>query len=101
MLRQLQTPPLGQSDVTRIFAQVEMETYLAREAGPTTGKTIGELHIRHRTGASVVAVIQNGRITTNPGPGHRVAPGQVLVLVGNRQQLEHALAFLSQGEENG
>ncbi|MEE9181294.1 MAG: cation:proton antiporter, partial [candidate division NC10 bacterium] len=101
MLRQFQAPPLGQSDVTRLFAQVEMETYLTREAGSTTGKTIGELHIRHRTGASVVAVIQDGQIIANPGPEHRIAAGQVLVLVGNRQQVEQALVFLSQGEENG
>ncbi len=101
MLRQFQAPPLGQSDVTRLFAQVEMETYLTREAGSTTGKTIGELHIRHRTGASVVAVIQDGRIIANPGPEHRIAAGEVLVLVGNRQQVEQALVFLSQGEENG
>ncbi|MCH7897390.1 MAG: cation:proton antiporter [candidate division NC10 bacterium] len=99
MLRQFQAPPLGQSDVTRLFAQVEMETYLTREAGSTTGKTIGELHIRHRTGASVVAVIQDGRIIANPGPEHRIAAGEVLVLVGNRQQVEQALVFLSQGEE--
>lgn len=101
MLRQFQAPPLGQSDVTRLFAQVEMETYLTREAGSTTGKTIGELHIRHRTGASVVAVIQDGRIIANPGPEHRIAAGEVLVLVGNRQQVEQALVFLSQGEEKG
>jgi CPA2 family monovalent cation:H+ antiporter-2 len=100
MLRQLQTPPLAHADVARLFSQVDMETYLAQEAGPTTGKTIGELHIRHRTGASVVAVIQNGRIWANPGPDHRVAAGQVLVLVGSRQQVESALVLLSTGERN-
>lgn len=100
MLRQLQTPPLAHADVARLFSQVDMETYLAQETGPTTGKTIGELHIRHRTGASVVAVIQNGRIWANPGPDHRVAAGQVLVLVGSRQQVESALVLLSTGERN-
>ncbi|MFQ5962616.1 MAG: NAD-binding protein, partial [Candidatus Methylomirabilales bacterium] len=101
MLRQLQTPPLAHADVARLFSRVDMETYLAQEAGPTTGKTIGELQIRHRTGVSVVAVIQNGSVWANPGPEHRIAAGQVLVLVGSRQQVEQALTLLSQREENG
>jgi len=98
VLRQLQVPPLQQADVARLFAQVDMETYLAREAASTTGKTLGELHIRHRTGASVVAVIRDGRVWANPGPDHRIAAGEVLVLVGNRQQVERALVLLDHGE---
>jgi K+/H+ antiporter YhaU regulatory subunit KhtT len=46
-----------------------------------------------------VAVIQDGRITANPGPEHRIAAGEVLVLVGNPQQVERALVLLDQGEE--
>jgi monovalent cation:H+ antiporter-2, CPA2 family len=94
MLRQFQTPALAQADLSRLFARVEMETYLVGESGGSAGKTIGELQIRRRTGASVVAVIQNGQISANPGPEHRIVPGQVLVLVGNRQEVEEALTLL-------
>ena len=100
MLRQLEGPRLAQAELTRIFAQVEMETYLVGEGGSTTGKTIAELHVRRRTGASVVAVIQNGRITANPGPEQRIAAGQVLVLVGSRKQVEGALALLGEEAKN-
>lgn len=100
MLRQLDGPRLAQAELTRIFAQVEMETYLVPEGAPSTGKTIGDLHIRRRTGASVVAVIQDGRITANPGPEHRIAEGQILVLVGSREQLEKALVLLDGTQEN-
>jgi CPA2 family monovalent cation:H+ antiporter-2 len=100
MLRQLEGPRLAQAELTRIFAQVEMETYLVGEGGSTTGKTIAELHVRRRTGASVVAVIQNGRITANPGPEHRIAAGQVLVLVGSRKQVEGALALFGEEAKN-
>lgn len=101
MLRQLETPRPVLADMVRIFSKVEMETYLAEEECYGTGKTIGELHLRKRTGASVVAVIQDGQITANPGPEHRIAPGQVLILVGSREQVERALVLLSQGEEKG
>ncbi len=102
MLRQLELegPRLAQAELTRIFAQVEMETYLVQEASPSTGKTVGDLHIRRRTGASVVAVIQDGRIAANPGPEHRIVGGQVLVLVGSREQVEKALTLLSREEGN-
>lgn len=100
MLRQLEGPRLAQAELTRIFAQVEMETYLVGEGGSTTGKTIAELHVRRRTGASVVAVIHNGRITANPGPEHRISAGQVLVLVGSRKQVEGALALFGEEAKN-
>ena len=100
MLRQLDGSRLAQAELMRIFAQVEMETYLVPEVAPSTGKTIGDLHIRRRTGASVVAVIQDGRTTANPGPEHRIAGGQVLVLVGSREQLEKALVLLDGTQEN-
>ncbi|MFQ5574907.1 MAG: NAD-binding protein, partial [Terriglobia bacterium] len=99
MLRHLGTPRLAQAELTRIFSQVEMETHLVRDGDPTTGKTIGELHIRHQTGASVVAVMEDKRIEANPGPAHRIDAGQVLVMVGSRQQVEKALVLLSEAEE--
>jgi CPA2 family monovalent cation:H+ antiporter-2 len=98
MLRQLGAPPLAHAEVARLFSQVDMETYLAQQGSPTTGRTIGELHVRRRTGASVVAVMQDGRIWANPGPEHRIDAGQVLVLVGSREQVERALLLLSRGE---
>jgi CPA2 family monovalent cation:H+ antiporter-2 len=99
MFRHLEGPRLAQAELTRIFAQVEMETYLVPEASPNTGKTLADLHIRRRTGASVVAVIQDGKITANPGPDQQIAAGQVLVLVGKSEQVEKALALFIQSDE--
>jgi monovalent cation:H+ antiporter-2, CPA2 family len=51
------------------------------------GRTIGELRIRTRTGASVVAVLRNGVLLPNPEPDEPLAPHDLLAVLGNPQQL--------------
>ncbi|MFQ5839517.1 MAG: cation:proton antiporter [Candidatus Methylomirabilales bacterium] len=97
MLRQLTGARLPLSDAARIFARVDLETYLVEEGRSGVGKTIGQLELRRRTGASVVAVIRDGHIMANPGPGAEIRVGDVLVLMGSREQVERAMTLLSVG----
>lgn len=55
---------------------------------PLVGHTIEELHIRTRTGASVVAVMREGVLIPNPEPDCRFAAGDRVAVLGNAQQLE-------------
>lgn len=61
---------------------------------PGAGRTIGDLEIRRRTGASVVASLRGDDTSPSPGPEHRVEPGQTLVLVGTREAVDAAEALL-------
>jgi CPA2 family monovalent cation:H+ antiporter-2 len=54
---------------------------------PLVGRTIGEEHIRTRTGASVVAVLREGTLVPNPEPEYRFAAGDMVAVLGNQQQL--------------
>lgn len=57
--------------------------------------TIGDLAIRSRTGASVVAVVRGGRASPAPGPEHRLEPGDTVVVVGTPEGLEAAGQLLA------
>ena len=52
------------------------------------GRTIRELDIRAKTGASVVSVVRNGEKLRNPGPDWRFAMGDEVMVIGDPAQME-------------
>jgi len=63
---------------------------------PLHGKTIAQMAIRTRTGASVVGVIHEGSFLTNPNAEHCFAGGDIVAVVGNTQERE-AFRDLAEG----
>ena len=58
------------------------------------GRSLGELDLRGRTGASVLAIRRDGAPLPSPGPGERLREGDVLALTGTADALESARAAL-------
>lgn len=56
---------------------------------------IKELAVREQTGASILAVDRNGRITTNPAPDFELLEGDIIYMVGSPNELEQARVLLS------
>ena len=54
---------------------------------PFQGRTLGELQIRSTTGASVVAVVHAGALTANPGGQLRLETGDLVAVLGTRDQI--------------
>ncbi len=50
-------------------------------------KSIAELEIGRRSGAMVLAIREGLNLITNPGGETKLAPGQVLVVLGSKEQL--------------
>jgi voltage-gated potassium channel len=72
--------PIGGPDL--LFEEI-----VVREGGPA-GKSIGELRIRGRTGAMVVALRRKaGNFETTPPPDSRLQAGDVMVAVGTPDEL--------------
>lgn len=64
------------------------------------GKTIGELRIRSRTGATVVGVLTNGVFHANPAADYRFLAGEMVAVMGNPAQLAAFMALIVEQEVN-
>ena len=58
------------------------------------GRSLAELRLGRRSGALVLAVRVQGRLVANPGGDRLLEPGQVLIVLGSRRQLERFQALL-------
>lgn len=58
------------------------------------GRTLRELALRERTGASMVAVRRGDEVHPNPGPDQRLEPGDIVVLWGSASEAESARGVL-------
>ena len=54
---------------------------------PAVGETVVTLNIRAQTGASVVSVLRDGKVTRNIGPEWAFQAGDVLVAIGEPDQI--------------
>lgn len=72
-----------------------VETFLVPETASIAGKTLGEIDLRGKTGVTVIAVVRNEKTWSGPGADFRLQGHDVLVLVGNHQAIDQALAYLS------
>ncbi len=66
-----------------------------------SGASIRELALRKQTGATVIAVVRDQEVFTNPVPDLRLQSGDCLVMVGSHLEIERAFEYLDQGGEPG
>ncbi|WP_036696325.1 cation:proton antiporter regulatory subunit [Paenibacillus taiwanensis] len=63
------------------------------------GKTIGELNVRHVTGATILAVVEHNKTTLiNPGAQYKFVEGLTLVVAGERAQVNQLKQLLESGK---
>jgi TrkA domain protein len=84
--------PMKAEKMELILKEVVMEWVKVETGSNFIGKTIAELQIRRTTGVSVIAIDRKGRIIPSPDPyRERIEAGDILIVVGTRQQLNHLL----------
>ena len=73
------------------------------DLGNLAGSSLAEVQLGRRTGALVLAILQPEistssesapQLIANPGSDVRLAPGQMLVVMGSKDQLERVAALL-------
>lgn len=58
-------------------------------------RTIKELDLRSKTGASVVGIYREEEIIANPSADTKLLPGDVLLLIGDDEQIKTAVQYLN------
>jgi len=64
-------------------------------------RSIQELALRSRTGATILAVDRSDLITTNPAPDFLLLEGDLVFLVGSPSEIREAKKLLSSGSDEG
>ena len=91
--RELYVPVVGAStdgnllqQLDRTSRMIETEWVRLPENVPIVGETIGEVRIRSKTGASVVAIVRGDEALPNPGPEVTFEAGDVVGVLGTPDQ---------------
>ncbi|PDO09661.1 MAG: potassium:proton antiporter [Candidatus Reconcilbacillus cellulovorans] len=85
----LETIEISLDDLVIEWCKIEPNFYCIN-------KTIADLQIRQKTGATVLALVEKHRQKINPGPDDRLLPEMTVVVAGERKQIrsfKHLLQF--------
>jgi CPA2 family monovalent cation:H+ antiporter-2 len=93
MLRSPAQTKLPQSFLD-LLAAGTTEVFRLDEEHQAVGQSLRELDVRHRTGATIIAVVRGERPWPNPDPDMRLEAGDHLVLVGSHAEIEKAFDLL-------
>ncbi|MBC7106754.1 MAG: cation:proton antiporter regulatory subunit [Firmicutes bacterium] len=80
--------PKALESVEMAFDEMVFEWFRVEPEAEAAGKTIGQLQVRKRTGATIIAVVgRDRRKIVNPGPDQVIQEGATLVVMGERRQV--------------
>ena len=96
LLRRSESPELPHHLHGGTLTDTEVETCRIDDDSPAQGKTLAEIEIRPRTGASVIAWTRAGVTQANPSGHTRLMAGDIVVLLGSRVQIQQAMELLVQ-----
>ena len=67
---------------------LRIEWYKVEASNDGVNKSIGELGVRQKTGASIIAAIKDSDTIINPGPDYIIEPGATLVIAGKAKNIK-------------
>lgn len=96
LLRRSELPELAHHLRGGTLTDAKVETCRIDDDSPARGKTLAEISLRPRTGASVIAWTRAGVTQSNPPEKTRLMAGDIVVLLGSRAQIRQAMGLLVQ-----
>lgn len=79
-------PPVAES-MEMVLDQLSIEWLKVDSDSELANQTIQEAAIREKTGASVIAILRDGKAHPNPQPSDTISTGDTLMVVGDREQV--------------
>lgn len=89
--------PITGDSVMEVLEGLHLRWLRVEPGGALAERTIREMEIRKRTGASVIAILRQGEPLPNPSPDERMETGDTVLALGTPEQMEGFLA-LARGE---
>jgi CPA2 family monovalent cation:H+ antiporter-2 len=91
VLRDVKLPAVQGGLPLDVVEQLAIESCLLRPDSPALGRSLEELDLRAATGATLMAVRRQGELLLNPTPRLVFEPGDVVILIGSRPQVDQAV----------
>ncbi|HUR98989.1 MAG TPA: cation:proton antiporter [Pyrinomonadaceae bacterium] len=101
MLRSAASPAVPINSPTVDLNGASTETIVLLEGSPVVGRNLGELSLREKSGATVIAVVRDGDTVISPGANHELREGDTIVLLGAPEKISGALAIIQPGASIG
>jgi len=98
ILRGLTLPRATFGQLEEILAAGTTDNYLVLPESPSAGKSLLELDLRKKSGATVLSIVRDGTPMVNPAPETRLEGGDILVLVGTHRSVDAAFDLLGGGD---
>lgn len=93
-IRQQHYEPFRQEEPRGLALDEAIQMFEGTVRKIADGKSIAELGIRQRSGATVVAVERDGTVISNPGPEFRLQEGDRVHLLGSEQEVSLAISLI-------
>ncbi|HLF13623.1 MAG TPA: cation:proton antiporter [Bacteroidota bacterium] len=100
MMRGQKIPEATMDQIQAILAAGTTDTFLIPPGSPCDGKSLTELNIRGKSGASILAVVRDGKPLLNPPPDTRLAAGDIVIVIGTHKEVDGAFDVL-EGKQGG
>jgi CPA2 family monovalent cation:H+ antiporter-2 len=101
VLRRVELPVRNLPEKCEILTDVDTETYLINDQAYASGRSIKALRIRSTTGATVIAVKRGNEIIPSPESEFTFIPGDIVYLIGRRENLLQAIGLLESPPSSG
>jgi CPA2 family monovalent cation:H+ antiporter-2 len=101
MLRSTSIPEVQMARLHSALQDASAETVKLHRDSPAVGKTLGELDLRGKTGATVIAVVHEGDTKISPGAGYKLCEDDMILLSGSSKKIESAVKILLPNDDLG
>lgn len=95
MLRGVSKTKRSMEKIAELLRAGTAETFYVSKDSPAVGKSLRELDLRQKTGATIIAIVREEKSFTSPSPEFAIREGDTLVLVASHQDMDRAFNFLS------
>jgi CPA2 family monovalent cation:H+ antiporter-2 len=97
-LRPVKVPRPSADGLPRMLQHLPVSTHQVEPSHWAEGRTMSDIDLRKKTGATVLAVQRNDKYVTPVSPDEKVVPGDVLYLVGDESDILLARRLLMSGD---
>lgn len=99
MLRSLKIPRKHLAERYEFFKGLGNETYLITKDSWVDNHSLEEINLRAQTGATLIAIQRKDKIHHNPSPDFVLKTGDVVLLVGARENIDRAIEYIESKEQ--